>query len=132
MSNVQQIIRLILLNAYKTDLPELTADIQDLRQSCPALFNKTLSRADKRRLQTDLLNMGDEDQELDIEDSADNNHKQPTMIGRINVANINNIEHAIVQWNRPKEEIPSGFGNSSRDVATLPLSASAMTEQFKR
>ena len=53
--NFQETIRLVLRNAFKHDDPALTAEMLDLYQKCPNLFNKVLSRADRNELEESLL-----------------------------------------------------------------------------
>lgn len=132
MVNVQQTIRFILLNAYKSDLPDLTDKMQELYKSCPTLFEKVLPRSDRQYLQTTLG--GNEDQEMDIEDAGDENHKNPSVIGRVLTRETKAAVHSIVHWVKPGEEVVAGWGAAVDRTPTtkLPLRSSLMTEPFRR
>jgi hypothetical protein len=107
--NFQETIRMILRNAFLVTDPDLTAEIIALYQQCPHLFSRTLNRADRNEL--DFL-LEDGDFELDIAQSANETHLEPSVINRIPTAEVAGVEH------------PANDGR-------LPLRAGDMVSRFR-
>lgn len=109
--------------------PDLTDKFHSLYESCPTLFEKVLPRSDSQQLNTTLV--GNEEEEIDVVYAEDEDHKQPSVIGRMLIHDIKKMDHAVVQWVERGEEVPEGWGNMAR-TTKLPLKSSATTEPFHR
>jgi hypothetical protein len=76
--NQQLTLRLLMNNAFRATDPELTAIVQSLSNVCPLLFQSLLSRSEM-----DSLNEQTDEDEDEIDLTADPLHSQPRAIGCI-------------------------------------------------
>ncbi|KAF7532596.1 hypothetical protein G7054_g7828 [Neopestalotiopsis clavispora] len=96
-ANFQETIRLVLRGAFKVEDPELTEQILDLRQECPSLFDKVLSRTDRDQLEAGAgtgVAGSQDDFEMELYSSANANHLKPSAINRIPGKEIARLKHA--------------------------------------
>jgi len=76
--NFRQTLRLLLLGAFSDSEPQMTTFIQELQQTCPTLFKTLLPRSE---LESRIID--DEDDDSSISIVADEYHKRPIVIGRL-------------------------------------------------
>ncbi|KAI1485633.1 hypothetical protein F5X96DRAFT_674446 [Biscogniauxia mediterranea] len=107
--NFQETVRLVLRNAFLHDDPELTQEMMELYHKCPSLFSKVLSRADRNELET-LLE--DTDFELDVDQSANSTHVQPSAINRVPPADARKSHHVANEG----ERLPSRTNTSTQPL----------------
>lgn len=74
--SLQQTARLILLEAYRSSEPELTATFKDLYDTCPTLFESLLPRSEQ-------LELEDEESKTLRSILEDTHHVKPTAISRL-------------------------------------------------
>lgn len=74
--SLQQTSRLILLDAYQTSEPKLTATFKDLYDTCPGLFESLLPRSEQLELQVE----DDEPSQTILQDA---NHLKPSVFSRL-------------------------------------------------
>jgi len=75
--NQQLTLRLLMNNAFSATDPELTAIVQSLLNVCPLLFQSLLSRSEM-----DSLNEQIDEDEDEIDLTADPLHSRPRAIGQ--------------------------------------------------
>lgn len=75
--SLQQTTRLILVDAYRSSEPELTATFKDLYEICPALFESLLPRSEQLE-----LSQADESEPFESI-QHDTNHLRPAVMSRL-------------------------------------------------
>lgn len=111
--NSQLTTRLVLRNAFKEEDPQLTNDIQFLYNHCPTLFKRALARSDRNELDTQAQAAQDQDDfELEVLPSANETHRDPSIINRVPPKEIRGITHTV------------------QGDAPMPLKAGQMSEFF--
>ena len=78
--NLQQTVRLILLNAFKMTDPELTAFFKDMKPLCPNFFSTLLPRSEQEAL---AIKAEQDEDESELFLQSDQTHIRPSTIGRI-------------------------------------------------
>jgi hypothetical protein len=110
--NVQQTVRLALLNAFKETDSGLTEMLLDLNRRCPTLFDSLLPKSE----QESLLEKEDDEND-DIVIQGDDNHKRPSAIG-------------CLQAKYCREEL--GLPTRSSDLALPPWFGRLLREAYGR
>lgn len=103
--NVQETIRFVLRKAFQHSDPALTASLANLYQKCPDLFNQVLARADRSAIQDELIV---DEFVIDVADSADELHRNPTAINAILATEYRAVRHLINAGER-LPSYPSGL-----------------------
>ena len=81
--NMQQSVRLLLLNAFQHSDPELTTMFTELRTECPSLFTSILPRGERRGLAHAAASTLDDDDESELSIMSDDAHIRTAAIGCI-------------------------------------------------
>lgn len=90
--NVRETIRFVLRNAFKEQDPELTQTLTELYTQCPTLYDQVLSRQDRSTL-SDELKL--DELSVEVEQSADAQHRHPSAINAIPYVQIRVGQHAL-------------------------------------
>ena len=78
---LRQSIRLLLMNTWRADEPQITSVVKDLYRKCPTLFDTLLSRSEQESLRSSLIEHDNEDDEIVLQ--SDDTHKLVTATGRL-------------------------------------------------
>ncbi|KAK1773732.1 hypothetical protein QBC45DRAFT_386959 [Copromyces sp. CBS 386.78] len=112
-------IRFVILNAFALSDPTLTRQINDLTKQIPSIFEKLLYCEEQIRI--GLMDNADDD-EFDIDYSADDTHRRPAVSGKLKVTTMRNIRHRIA----------AGINRDIGEPYYLPLTLKQMPDVFRR